>query len=75
MTDGYSVTLCVPKTYVDAHNAFVKKTGKPTMPAPDNLKLMLDNIPGIIETIYSLPTTYVNADEWIRVFEANYDII
>merc|ERR1711918_277363 len=46
---GWTATLCVPKTYVDAHAAAIEKAGTELIPATQNLGIVLDTVPGVRE--------------------------
>ena len=48
--NGHTATLCVPKTYIDAHAAAIEEAGSETMPATQNLQIVLDTVPGVRES-------------------------
>merc|ERR1712151_267038 len=46
---GWTATLCVPKTYIDAHAAAIERAGTELIPATQNLGIVLDTVPGVRE--------------------------
>ena len=42
---GHTATLCLPKSYIDAHSDSVGRDG--TKSAWDNLQTVLDEVPGV----------------------------
>jgi hypothetical protein len=67
----------VPKSYIDAHDAAVATNGKETMPATENLQLVLDNIliPFKDQLLgdssgYKLPSDTTTAAQWVTSWGA-----
>lgn len=69
MTEGHSTTLCLPKTYLDAHAEAVATSTDGFLSAYENLAIVLETVPGIKED-YQIETAQ-NVDDWIELWGAD----
>lgn len=73
LTNGWTATLCTPKSYVDAHASAIEEAGSENIPATQNLQIVLDTVPGVREA-FELGEIETS-DEWVDVWGANLDVI
>ena len=74
MTEGHTVTLCVPKTYIDAHDAAEAASEiAPYLTAYDNLAIVLETVPGVKEA-FGIPDVE-DVDGWCEAWGADVETI
>lgn len=69
MKEGHSKTLCLPKTYLDAHAEAMASSTDGFLSAYENLGIVLETVPGVKEA-YQIETAQ-NVDDWIELWGAD----
>ena len=70
LTEGFSTSLCVPKSYIDGHAALHEKSGLKDTTTEENLQIVLDAVTGIRKA-YGLPDTVATAADWAAEWDAD----